>query len=278
VEEKSKMAVLSQDQVDFFNENGFLVARQLVDPQTVGVLREALMRIVEGKHEGMRRRMDLSTLTGQRITKIERFWNLDSVFEDFMRTSSLGEAAGQLMNSPEVRLFYDQMFYKEPKVGAAVPCHQDYDTFRDISTSNLVTAWIATSRVDKENGCMYMVPGSHKWGLIDRIGSYILKDPDPEHFLNNSLTAEQRANVVRQPIELEAGDVSFHHALTIHCSYPNISDRARLGYIHHYLSADARYVEAQDIHKHHEIDVKDGELINSARFPVVWRAPLSVSQ
>jgi ectoine hydroxylase-related dioxygenase (phytanoyl-CoA dioxygenase family) len=272
------VAVLSQGQVYSFNENGFLIVRKLVDPETVSVLREALMRIVDGKHEGMRRRMDLSSADGRKITKIERFWNLDPVFEDFLRTSKLGEAAGQLMDTPEVRLFYDQMFYKEPKVGAPVPCHQDYDTFRDVSTSNLVTGWIATSRVDRENGCMYMIPGSHKWGLIDRIGSYILKDPDPEYFLSHSLAAERQAQIVRQPIELDAGDVSFHHALTIHCSYPNISDRPRLGYIHHYLSADARYVEAQDLHKHHEIEVKDGELLNSARFPVVWRDPVSVSQ
>ncbi len=270
------MAFLSQEQVDSYNEKGYLIVRQLVEPETVQTLRQALMEIVEGRHEGMRRRMDLSNAEGQRITKIERFWNLDPVFENFLHSSKLGEAAGQLMNTSEVRLFYDQMFYKEPKIGAPVPCHQDYDSFRDVSARNLTTAWIATSRVDKANGCMYVVPGSHKWGLIDRFDSYIMKDAGPEQFLDRSLTPEQKAQVVREPIELEAGDVSFHHALTIHCSYPNISDRPRLGYIHHYLSADARYVAGSDIHHLHEIDVPDGEIINSERFPLLWREQVSV--
>jgi phytanoyl-CoA hydroxylase len=270
------MTILTREQVDFYDDNGYLIVRQLVDLQMVEEIREALMAVQEGKREGMRRRLEKDFSDG-RLSKVERLWDIDPTFGRFLQTSKVGEVAGELMHTSAVRLFFDELIYKIPKTGGSVPCHQDYDGFREVSTSNLVTAWVATGKVDEENGCLYVIPGSHKWGLIDRVKTMQTLDPGPEGLLNDGLSPEQKAQVVRVSLELEPGDVSFHHGLAIHCSYRNVSDRPRLGWVHHYLPADARYVEARDLHHSHEIDVEDGELIDTARFPLVWRATAAVS-
>lgn len=264
------MAVLTFEQVNFFRTNGYLVVRELIDVKTVELLRGALVNIVQGNEEGIRRKLPVKFSDGTKVTEFQGLWKTNPVFADFLRTSKLGEAASQLMDTSEVRLLYDQIFYKDAKIGGAVPCHQDYDYWQHLSTPNIITAWMAISSVTQESGCMYMIPGSHLWGLFDRFGSNIMKDTDPEVFLKRDLNDEQRKKVTREPVILEPGDVSFHHSLVIHCSYPNTSNAARLGYIHRYLPAEARYVESHDLHKTHEINVKDGELINTTNFPLVW--------
>ncbi len=264
------MAVLTIEQVEFFLTNGYLIVRQLIDSKTVELLQGALRHIVEGHDEGIRRKLPVKFPNGTKVTEFQGLWKTNPVFADFLKTSKLGEVASQLMSTSEVRLLYDQIFYKDAKVGGAVPCHQDYDYWQHISTPNMVTAWMAISSVTRESGCMYVIPGSHQWGLIDRFGSNIMKDSDPELFLKQGLNEAQTNKLVREPITLEPGDVSFHHSLVIHCSYPNTSNTSRLGYIHRYLPAEARYVESHDLHKTHEIHVKDGELISGAGLPLVW--------
>lgn len=264
------MSALSNEQVEFFRMSGYLVVRQLNDLKTVEEIRGGLMEIVEGHNERIRRLQAVTYADGTKVTEFQGIWKSNPVFEKFLHTSNLAEAAAQLLDSAEVRLLYDQCFYKDAKVGGAVACHQDYDYWQYVSTPNMITAWMAISRVAQEDGCVYVIPGSHRWGLIQRFGSDITKQTDPEAFLKKDLTEEQKKSVVRVPLILEPGDVSFHHSLLIHCSYPNTSNNPRLGYIHRYIPADARYVESHDLHKSHEIDVKDGELINTAGFPLVW--------
>jgi ectoine hydroxylase-related dioxygenase (phytanoyl-CoA dioxygenase family) len=264
------MSVVSNAQVEQFQTNGYLIVRQLVDSKTVEVLKGALMAIIDGQDGGIRRKLPVQYLNGTKVTEFQGLWKTNPVFTDFIKNSKLGEAAAQLMDTREVRLLYDQMFHKEAILGGAVACHQDYDYWRYVSTPNMLTAWMALSSVTRESGCVYFIPGSHRWGLIERFGSNIMKDTDPELLLNRDLSQEQKDLVTREPAILEPGDVSFHHSLVIHCSYPNISKTTRLGYIHRYIPSDARYVESHDIHKSHEIEVKDGEPIRGANFPLVW--------
>ncbi len=264
------MPVITKEQVDFFRTNGYLIMSQLIDQETVNALRMALLQIVEGREDGIRRKLPVQFSNGTKVTEFQGLWKTDPVFARLLNHSKLGEVAAALLDTSEVRLFYDQIFYKDARIGGAVPCHQDYDYWQHISTPNIITAWMAISHVDRDSGCMYMLPGSHRWGLIQRLGSNIMKDTDPELMLKHDLDDGQRQKVVREPVILEPGDVSFHHSLVIHCSYPNQSSAPRLGYLHRYLPAEARYVESHDLHKTHEINVKDGELINTENFPQVW--------
>jgi phytanoyl-CoA hydroxylase len=264
------MPLLRREQVESYQENGFLIVHQLIPPEWVRKLQRALMEIVDGQNEAVRNRMPIDLKDGTKVTKFQRFWDTNPVFQEFLSHSKVGQAAAELMQTAQVRLHYDLLVYKEPRVGGSVPCHQDYSYWRYVSTSNLITAWMAISRVFPENGGMYMVPGSHKWGLVDCLSLNILKNPGPEYLLTDCLDEAHQKLVTRVPLVLEPGDVSFHHALVMHCSTPNTSDVHRMGYVFHLLSGESRYVEAQDLTKSHEIDVRDGEVINSEHFPLLW--------
>ena len=85
-----------------------------------------------------------------------------------------------------------------------------------------ISCWIGLDDSTRDNGCVHYVPGSHRWPLLPRAS-----------FANNmdavldSLTPSQRAEFKPVPIELKAGECSFHHPLMVHGSYANNTDRPR---------------------------------------------------
>jgi len=76
---------------------------------------------------------------------------------------------------------------------------------------------------DTENGCMYYVPDSHHWGLLEKTG--LAGDMNA---VREALTPDQSADFDNKiPVEVKAGEAAFHHPLMMHGSYENRSDRKR---------------------------------------------------
>jgi ectoine hydroxylase-related dioxygenase (phytanoyl-CoA dioxygenase family) len=85
-----------------------------------------------------------------------------------------------------------------------------------------LSCWIGLDDSTRENGCVHYVPGSHRWSLLPRAGFANNMDTIVE-----ALTPEQRRDFKPVPIELKAGECSFHHPLMVHGSYENRSDHSR---------------------------------------------------
>jgi phytanoyl-CoA hydroxylase len=113
---------------------------------------------------------------------------------------------------------------KPARVGEVVPYHQD-NAYYGYLPPDALSVWIALDESNERNGCLRVVPGSHKDGLR-RHGptgvrgiSYGLADPvDPQ--------PDGEVAIV-----LRRGDASVHHCCTFHSSHPNLSERSRRGLI-----------------------------------------------
>ncbi|MDA0837948.1 MAG: phytanoyl-CoA dioxygenase family protein [Planctomycetota bacterium] len=158
----------------------------------------------------------------------------DEVLKDYVRHPGILDIASELM-SPNIKLYYDQVFAKAPYAGAN-RYHQDSVFWNFFASKNLVTAWIALDDATRENGCVRYLPGSHDFGLIDW-----------EHipFL---LTEDLLAQEVFA--EVKAGDVIFHNSLTFHCSGPNCTSSRRWGWALHYVAAETRYIGKPEDDEH----------------------------
>lgn len=257
--------MLSVEQINFFEANGYLVLRNVIKPEWFDTLREAVLRVIEGADTGIRSRTTVTRKNGLLTTQLQQLHLADPRIGEFIFHPKLGAIAAALMgNTPEVRLWHDQIVYKPPRVGGPVAFHQDYFYWRHLSAPDMVSAWCALSRSDEQSGCMYVVPGSHRWGLLEN--RYRHEDSELEFILTSCADRNPR----KVPLVLEPTDVSFHHALTIHGSYQNESDQDRLGYVLHYLPNHIRYVEEVDVLKQDGVTVQDGELIRGKNFQVVW--------
>jgi ectoine hydroxylase-related dioxygenase (phytanoyl-CoA dioxygenase family) len=130
--------------------------------------------------------------------------------------------ASQLLGGP-VRFWHDQLFCKPARHGGVVAWHQDYSYWTRTQPMNHLTCWIGLDESTRANGCVHYIDGSHRWSLLPITGLSGRMDA-----IREVLTPEQFAifqNPV--PVELKAGEASFHHPLTIHGSFENSTDRPR---------------------------------------------------
>jgi ectoine hydroxylase-related dioxygenase (phytanoyl-CoA dioxygenase family) len=126
-----------------------------------------------------------------------------------------------LLGGP-VRFWHDQLFCKPAHHGGVVAWHQDYSYWTRTEPMSHLTCWIALDDSDRDNGCLYYVPGSHRWKLLPVTGLTGNMDD-----IMTVLSPEQQKAFQPVPIELKRGQCTFHHPLMVHGSYENRSQRPR---------------------------------------------------
>lgn len=143
--------------------------------------------------------------------------------------------AVEALIGPDILVCGTTLFIKEPETEGFISWHQDA-RYIGLEPHNWVTAWLAVTDVDEENGCMRMAPGTHRAPLVEHVDTYAEK---------NMLTRGQAVPDVDEaasvPVILKAGQLSLHHPRIIHGSGPNLSDRRRIGFaIQSYIGGDVR--------------------------------------
>lgn len=132
---------------------------------------------------------------------------------------------------PDIMLYSVEFLIKEPQTKAVVTMHQDLTYWCMGEIDGLTTAWLAMSPATTESSCMDVVAGSHKNPIL----------PHEDTFDGNNLLSrgqEIRVEVAEDDkvsMELQPGEISLHHGLTIHGSGPNTSDDRRVGIVIRYL-------------------------------------------
>jgi non-heme Fe2+,alpha-ketoglutarate-dependent halogenase len=126
---------------------------------------------------------------------------------------------------PDLLVHSTIIFHKPPGDPAFVSWHQDglYATLR---VPNLTSAWIALADSTVENGCMRVVPGTHRAGILPHV-----EKPSGHNLLNHGQSVEGVDESLAVNVVLRAGEMSLHHAEIVHGSNPNQSRRSRIGFI-----------------------------------------------
>jgi ectoine hydroxylase-related dioxygenase (phytanoyl-CoA dioxygenase family) len=144
----------------------------------------------------------------------------------------------EVLGCPTVQLLQDSLLYKPARDGGPVEWHQDHTYVGYLTPARVVSLRVALLPEDEGSGCMRVVDGSHRWGPVG--GVRALSEPKVDSLLP-ALTPEQRAALAgARVLELEAGDVTIHHCLTLHGSGPNRSDRPRKTLILRMFDGDCR--------------------------------------
>lgn len=211
----------------FFDKHGYLSGIRLLNDEQIGDLRTALDRLMTRGDDPRYYEFNLneSTDTSKVLFHALGAWRISEEFHDLVFFRPIAAMAESLLGG-RVRFWHDQLFVKPPFDGGIVAWHQDYSYWTRTKPLGHITCWIALDDSSIENGCLHYVPGSHKWGLLPRTGLSDDMTSVIEH-----LDEVQKAAFDPVPIELAAGEASFHHAMTVHGSYENRSDRPRRGVV-----------------------------------------------
>ncbi len=217
--------ILSPEQVEFYNENGYVLAQGLLRPEEAAHLRAETHALAERlmEHRSIdatwRSAREMDEKRGSQVkTKLLHCHDVQFYSAAFARLivdERLAGAASQCIGSPNVQLHHTKMFIKPPEKGSPFPMHQDAPYFPHDKHS-MMAAIIHFDDAPEEKGCVRVVPGSHKRGMLDHIGDGSWHLPFEQYPLESAVACPAKA-----------GDVLFFSYLTIHGSGINVSKEAR---------------------------------------------------
>jgi phytanoyl-CoA hydroxylase len=163
----------------------------------------------------------LRPFIGQVHTKSE-------VCAEFVKSPIYLEACAKFIG-PDADLYYNQAVLKPPEKGKSFAWHQD-SGYHVTDPLEYITCWTAISRTFVENGCIWIIPGSHKRGLIEHRFDEATREKKP--------TLENEEGAI--PVEMRPGQVAIFSSLMLHKSGPNVSDQVRRGYVPQYHHPNVR--------------------------------------
>ncbi len=217
---------LTDEQVTFYHENGYLSGVRILDDEQIEQLRSELEPLFQSDHEGRELWYEYHTNESPNPDKVLFHalgaWRITPGFHDVLWHPAFTLAASQLLGGA-VRFWHDQLFCKPAKHGGVVAWHQDYSYWTRTQPMNHLTCWIGLDDSTKENGCLHYVPKSHNWTLLPITG--LAGDMNAIQEVLNAEQWEQFTHPVA--IELKAGECSFHHPLMVHGSFENKTERPR---------------------------------------------------
>ena len=216
---------ISAEQIEFFNENGYLEGIRILEPDQIEKLLDELPRLMDPQNPSHDLFYEFNSNESADPDKILFHalgsWRISPAFHDLLWHPAFVVPASQLLGGA-VRFWHDQLFCKPAHDGGVVIWHQDYSYWTRTKPMAHLTCWIGLDDSTTENGCLHYVPRSHKWNLLPR--EDFANDMDK---IREALTEDQMREFKPVPMELKKGECSFHHPMMVHGSFANTSDRPR---------------------------------------------------
>ena len=238
------MAVQSTEQAGFYAEHGYLVVEDLLSGAQLAELETDLVKLARGGYavDGISpvpANVD-DTEALERILCIHMPHFVSPVVRRFTKHPKLADVLGRIVGAHLQEEHWNggvkcmqSMFFAKPPGKPGQAWHQD-ESFIPTRDRSLCGAWIAIDDATLDNGCLWVVPGSHLAGTLyplrthDRTDEF---DPAPE-----SYGFDGSGEV---PVELRAGSVLFFNGYLLHRSRKNSSDRYRRALVNHYMSTQS---------------------------------------
>ena len=216
---------LSDEQVEFFREYGYLTGIRMLSEEQVEVLREELSGLADPSHPQHHLFYEYHSNESKDPARVLFHalgaWRITPGFHDLLWNPAFVVPASQLLGGA-VRFWHDQLFCKPAHHGGVVAWHQDYSYWTRTRPMAHLSCWIGLDDADVENGCLHYVPGSHRWELLPITGL-----AGDMHAIQTVLSDEQQQQFKPVPVVLKKGEASFHHPLMVHGSFENATDRSR---------------------------------------------------
>jgi ectoine hydroxylase-related dioxygenase (phytanoyl-CoA dioxygenase family) len=259
---------LTDEQISFFHENGYLAGIKLLEEWQVDQLNNELPEIMDVNNPAHKLLYEFhsneSTDPDKVLFHALGHWRLTAGFHDVLWNPAFVIAACQLLENKAVRFWHDQLFCKPAKHGGVVAWHQDYSYWTRTRPMQHLTAWTGLDDATVENGCLHYIPGSHRWGFLNKPvltgemeGLKAFLDESQQEMLKRSV-----------PIEMKKGYATFHHPLLVHGSFANNSDVPRRAFVIN-VFADGTLSDTDEPLLEGVTAIRRGEKLEGKFFPLL---------
>ena len=226
--------LVTADELATFHEQGFLRLGRVVDDAGLAGLQQRIDDIMLGRVRNPDFMMQLDSTTGvygdlgdqtpgfkgptlayRKIEGLER----DARFLAYMQQDVIRDLCARLVG-PEIAICRSMFMNKPARQGTLLPWHQDGGTSWNFTIDPIITIWLALDPATVANGCVEVVPGSHRLGLLRPQG----------HVIGEALEARHCRPGTSAYMELQPGEAVLLHNWLLHRSDRNATDQARRGF------------------------------------------------
>lgn len=220
----------SPAEVAQFERDGFLIARGLAGPQVCREMLELTRAGLEARLPPLEYEADLhypgapgsrNAVGGDTVRRLKEAHARGPAFTQWLSDPALAGRLEQLLG-PRVVMplaHHNCVMTKQPRFSSETGWHQDM-RYWSFTRPDLVSVWLALGSERPENGCLWVIPGTHRIA-VDR------ERLDAALFLRPELPENQAWIARKAPAPLEAGDVLFFHCLTFHSAGRNQTDETK---------------------------------------------------
>jgi ectoine hydroxylase-related dioxygenase (phytanoyl-CoA dioxygenase family) len=213
----SKPYILSDEQIEFYNQNRFIKLKQVFDSETISFFNEAISNRVDIMNKESIPLNERSTY-GKAFLQLFNLWREDEVVKEFIFSERLAKIAADLMQVDGVRIYHDQALFKEAG-GGITPWHAD-QYYWPLETDKTITAWIPLQETPLELGPLEFSAGSHQ--IVE--GRDLEIGDESETIIQKNLKITNFNHVVEA---FDLGEVSFHSGWVFHRAGANTTDQMR---------------------------------------------------
>ncbi|MDQ4136221.1 MAG: phytanoyl-CoA dioxygenase family protein [Pseudomonadota bacterium] len=227
--------MLSEDQVEAYRRDGFIVVEGVLTGAEIQALRDATDALVEGSR-AVTEHTDVYDLEPghspeePRVRRIKTPHVQHPVYDQVMRHEGILRILQQIVG-PAIRYDTSKLNMKSPGYGAAVEWHQDW-AFYPHTNSDLCAVGVMMDDCEIENGPLLCIPGSHKGPVYDHHADGAFCGA-----IDPAASGIDFSRAV--PCTGKAGSISIHHVMTVHGSAVNTSSKPRRLLLYQYSAADA---------------------------------------
>ena len=227
--------VLSKSEIDFYNDQGYLLVEDVISQKQLNEMLNIVDTFFEDskkidKNDNIYDLEDGHSSINPRLKRIKQPHQHTNFFWDIIKDSKIQNILIDLLGQ-DVSLKTSKLNTKAPGGGSAVEWHQDW-AFYPHTNDNVLALGLMLNDVDIDNGPLMVIPESHKGPMLSHNNNGVFcgaVNPDDKHFdLGKAVTLTGKAR-----------SMTIHHARTLHGSAPNNSDRNRLILFYECNSADA---------------------------------------
>ena len=225
--------MLTQEQIDFYQINGYIVVENVISAKDIAELRRVTDEYVDKSREVTEHTnvFDLEpghTPESPQLRRIKNPVALHPIYDRILRHDYILDSVAQLIG-PNIRYDTSKLNMKSAGFGSPVEWHQDFAFAADVTNDDMLSVGLAIDDMTRDNGCLLFIPGSHKGPVYNHHQNdvFVGAITNPDFTPDNAV-----------PIEVKAGGITIHHTRTLHASAPNLSGQSRRLFLLQYCAAD----------------------------------------
>lgn len=256
---------LTQEQVSYFRDNGFIKIKSVLSKETLDAMDAIITEEVNRLNTQQLELKDRDTY-GKAFLQIMNIWRNSDLVKEIVFSKRLAKIAADLLEVEGVRIYHDQALYKEPG-GGHTPWHAD-QYYWPLSNEKTVTAWIPLQETPLELGPLEFSAKSFQIinGRDKEIGD------ESQAYLDNILRNTGYNHVVEA---FDLGEISFHTGWLYHRAGPNTTNTMRKVMTMIYMDKNMKLIAPSNKNQQADWDAwcpgaVIGEVIDTELNPIIF--------